>query len=176
MFVTEPGTRGGAGDSHVPWNLFFHLGFFEFSGAFTLLFTEVLESALWSFSLRPEASVLESLKSKLLVCWQNKWGKYWIANWMLHCMINFLKCCKCILIMLVPFKCVLQLNPQSFCIAFPYLQIIWSNRTSSSCQVADTVRIEPVIVCFRLLLCWGGYRRKNAADTYILVSPKAARL
>lgn len=88
-------------------------------------------------------------------------GKCWIANWGLRCMINFLKCCECILITLVPFKCVLQLNSQSFCIAVPSLKVISSYRISSSCQVADIVRIEPLIVCLRLLLCRGGYWQKK---------------
>lgn len=91
-------------------------------------------------------------------------------------MINFLKCCECILITLVPFKCVLQLNSQSFCVAIPSLKVISSYRISSSCQVADIVRIEPLIVCLRLLLCRVAIDRKSAADTYILVSLKAARL
>ena len=81
------------------------------------------------------------LKENCLCTDRRSGGKYWIANWGLRCMINFLKCCKCILITLVPFKCVLQLNSQSFCVAFPSLKVISSYRISSSCQVADIVRI-----------------------------------
>ena len=42
-------------------------------------------------------------------------------------------------------------------VAFPSLKVISSYRISSPCQVADIVHIEPLIVCLRLLLCWGGY-------------------
>lgn len=100
--------------------------------------------------------------------------KYWIANWMLCCMINFLKCWKCILITLVAFKCVLQLNLESSLIALP--KVIWITGLVPFVRWQILFSSNLLIVCLRLLLCWGWYWLKNAADTYILVSCKAARL
>ena len=137
---------------HSPWLLWALL-----SAHFASSWSTGIYSALAGSSLSALKLWYWTLLKENCLCPDRISGeKYWIASWTLCCMINFLKCCKYILIMLVAFKRVLQLNSQSFSIAFPYLKAIWINRISSFCQVADIVLTEPPLtLCFGLLLCWG---------------------
>lgn len=83
VFMTEPGT-GEAWGTVTYYEAFSHCGFFEFSVlslCSSLKYWNLLCS-VWSFLLWPEASILESLKRKLLVHWQNKWGE------MLNCKLR----------------------------------------------------------------------------------------